>query len=46
VACVVEGEDVGECTQRLEICAAETEIWVKEYASQFDIEKTEAMLFT
>jgi hypothetical protein len=27
VAWVVEGEDVGECTQRLERCTAETEIW-------------------
>jgi len=43
---VVEGEDVGECTQRLERCAAETTIWAKKNACQFDIEKTEAMLFT
>jgi len=46
VARVVEGEDVGECTQRLERCAAETTIWAKKNACQFDIEKTEAMLFT
>jgi len=46
VAWVVEGEDVGECTQRLERCAAETTIWAKKNACQFDIEKTEAMLFT
>jgi len=43
---VVEGEDVGECTQRLEGCAKETQIWAKENACQFDIEKTEAILFT
>jgi len=46
VAWVVEGEDVGECTQRLERCAAETTIWAKKNAIQFDIEKMEAMLFT
>jgi len=46
VAWVVEGEDVGECTQQLERCAVETTIWAKKNACQFDIEKTEAMLFT
>jgi len=46
VAWVVEGEDVGECTQQLEKCAAETTIWAKKTACQFDIEKTEVMLFT
>jgi len=46
VAWVVEGENVGECTQRLEKCAADTTIWAKKNACQFDIEKTEAMLFT
>jgi len=46
VAWVVEGEDVGECTQRLERCATETTIGTKKNASQFDTEKTEAMLFT
>jgi len=46
VAWVVEGEDVGECTKRLEKCPAETTIWAKKNACQFDIEKMEAMLFT
>jgi len=46
VAWVVEGEDVRECTQRLEGCAKEAQIWAKENACQFDIEKTEAILFT
>jgi len=46
VAWVVEGEDVGECTQRLERCAAETTMLAKNNACQFDIEKTEAMLST
>jgi len=46
VAWVVEGEDVGECTQRLEKCAAKAQIWAKDNACQFDVEKTEAMLFT
>jgi len=46
VAWVVEGEDVGECTQRLEGCAKEAQSWAKENACQFDIEKTEAILFT
>jgi len=46
VAWVVEGEDVGECTQRLEGCAKEAQIWAKENACKFDIEKTEAILFT
>ena len=46
VAWVVEGEDVGECTQRLERCAAETTIWAKKNACQFEIEKAEAMWFT
>jgi len=46
VARVVEGEDVGECTQRPEKCPTETRIWVKENTCQFDIEKTEAILFT
>jgi len=46
VAWVVEGEDVGECTQRLERCPAETTIWAKKNACQFDVEKTEAMLCT
>jgi len=46
VAWVVEGEDVGECTQRLEGCAKEAQIWAKENACQFDIEKTEVILFT
>jgi hypothetical protein len=43
---VVEGEDVGECTQSVERCAAEAQIWAKENTCQFDIEKTEAILFT
>jgi len=46
VAWVVEGDDVGECTQRLERCVAETTIWATKNACQFDIEKTEVMLFT
>jgi len=46
VAWVVDGEDVAECTQRLEKCAVETTILAKKNACQFDIEKTEAMLFT
>jgi len=46
VAWVVEGKDVGECTQRLEGCAKEAQIWAKENACQFDVEKTEAILFT
>jgi len=46
VAWVVEGEDVGKCTKRLERCATETTIWAKKNACQFDIEQTEAMLFT
>jgi len=46
VAWVVEEEDVGECTQRLKRCAAERTIWANKNACQFDIGKTEAMLFT
>jgi len=46
VAWVVEGEDVGECTQRLEGCAPEVQSWAKDNACQYDIEKTEAILFT
>jgi len=46
VARVVEWEDVGVCTQRLERCAAETTIWAKNNACHFDIKKTEAMWFT
>ena len=46
VAWVVEGEDVGECTQRLQRCAAGAQNWAKEQACQFDIEKTKAILFT
>jgi len=46
VAWVVEGGDVGECTQRLEGYAKEAQIWAKENACQFDIEKTEAILIT
>jgi hypothetical protein len=46
VARVVEGQDVGECTQRLEQCAVGAQKWAKENACQFDIEKTEAILFT
>jgi len=46
VAWVVESEGVGECTQRLEACVKEAQIWAKENACQFDIEKTEAILFT
>jgi len=46
VAWVVEGEDVEECTQRLERYAAETDIWAKENSCQFDSEKTKAILFT
>jgi len=46
VAWVVEGEDVGVCTQRQERCSTETTIWAKKNTCQFDIEKTEAMLFT
>jgi len=46
VAWVVEGEDVGECTQRLERCATEAPSWVKENTCQFEIEKTKAILFT
>jgi len=43
---VVDGEDVGECTQQLERFAAETEKWAKESTCQFDIETIEAILFT
>ena len=43
---MVEGEDVGECTQRLEGYAKEAQIWGKENACQFDIEKTEVILLT
>jgi hypothetical protein len=46
VAWVVEGVDVGECTQRLERCAAGVQKWARENACQFDIEQTEAMLFS
>ena len=46
VAWVVEGKDVGECTQWLEGCTKEAQIWAKENVCQFDIEKTEANLFT
>jgi len=46
VAWVEEGEDVGECTQRLQRCAMETLIWANKNACQFDIEKPEAILFT
>jgi hypothetical protein len=46
MAWVVEGEDVGECTQRSEGCAREAQIWATENACRFDIEKTEAILFT
>jgi len=46
VAWVVEGEDVGEFTQRLEGCAKEAHIWAKENACRFDDEKTELILFT
>jgi hypothetical protein len=43
---VVEGKDVGECTQRLEKCAKGAENWAKKNAYQFDNEKPEAMLFS
>ena len=43
---VVEGVNVGECTQRLEIWAAEAQKWAKENTCQFDIKKTEVILFT
>jgi hypothetical protein len=46
VAWVVEGEDEGECTQRLERCAVGALKWAGENAGQFDIKKTEAFLFT
>jgi len=46
VAWVGEGEDVGDCAQRLERCAAETRIGAKKNSCKFDIEKTEVMLFT
>jgi hypothetical protein len=46
VAWVVEGGDVGECTQRLERCAAGAQKWGKENACQFHMETTEAILFT
>jgi len=46
VAWVVEGADVGECTQRLEQCAAGAKKWAKKNACQFDNEKPEAIVFT
>jgi hypothetical protein len=46
VAWVVEGESVGECTQRLERCATGAQKWTKENTCQFNTEKTEAILFT
>jgi len=46
VAWVVDGEDVGECTQRLETCAAGAQNWAKENESQFAIETTEVIVFT
>jgi len=45
VAWVVEGEGVGVCTERLERCAAGAQMLANENACQFDIEKTEAILF-
>ena len=46
MAWVVEGEDEGECTQRLERFATETTIKAKKNACRVDIENKEAMLFT
>jgi len=46
VAWVVEGKGVGECTEILEACAKEAQIWVKENTCQYCIGKTEAILFT
>ena len=46
VASLVEGGNVRECTKLLEKCAAETMIWARKNACQFDIERTEVMLFT
>jgi len=46
VAWVVEGEAVGECTQRLERCTEQSQSGAKENACQFEIEKTEAIFFT
>jgi len=44
VAWVVGGEDVGECTRRLDRCDTETTLLAKENTCQFDIEKTEGKL--
>ena len=46
MAWVVEAGDVGKCTQRLEKCTAGAKKWAKENTCQFDIEKTEVMLFS
>jgi len=46
VAWVVEGEDGGECTRRLERCAVETAIRAKENACQIDIENPDTIWVT
>ena len=39
MAWVVEGEGLGECTELLEICAAETQIWAKETPVSLTLKK-------
>jgi hypothetical protein len=46
VGCVEEGKHEGEYTQRLQRYAEGAEILENENASQFEVDKTQAMLFT
>jgi hypothetical protein len=46
VAWVVEGDDVTQCAQRMQRCASRATRWAEENAVEFDIEKTEAILFS
>jgi hypothetical protein len=46
VAWVVDGNDVNQCTTYLRRCARRSTQWAEMNAVQFDIAKTEAVLFS
>jgi hypothetical protein len=46
IAWAVDDDEVGECTQKLERFTEEAQQWARSNACQFDLEKTEEILFT
>jgi hypothetical protein len=46
MACMVEGDDVTQCIQRMQRCASRARRWAEDNAVEFDIGNTEGILFS